>query len=114
MKIQKPQKLIRPDIGRVCGNCFLKLYDCKIFPVLGSVLQALVISFYCLIDTSKLPWYLLHLTDVIIGNIIMGLEILADNPFHKCFHHVAPAIIYKTQKIHGRHICPVVLQAAPE
>ena len=75
--VKQCQKLICFHICRMHLNCFLKLEYSQILTALVTVIQCLIVSFDRLIDLIQLVFFLFYLYNIIIGNVLFRLEILA-------------------------------------
>ena len=106
--------MISLHIGGVCRHHLLQLYDGQVLPVLPGIIQALVKPLHCLVDGLQLPGDFLYFADIIVGDIVVGLDVLAQDPLHQRLDHVSPAVIHKPQKVPGRDVGLVVLETFTE
>ena len=77
MDIEEGQKLIGLHIGGVRRHHLLQLYDSQVLPVLPGIIQALVKPLHCLVDGLQLSGNFLYFADIIVGDIVVGLNVLA-------------------------------------
>ena len=77
MDIEEGQKLIGLHRGGVRRHHLLQLYDSQVLPVLPGIIQALVKPLHCLVDGLQLSGNFLYFADIIVGDIVVGLNVLA-------------------------------------
>ena len=109
IQINQGQKLIGLHKVRVDRHRLLQLDHSQVLAALLAVAESLVKPFDCLVDRLQLALGLLNLLNIVIRYIFMGLEILAQNPFHQRLYHIASAVIDESKQIPGSYISPIIL-----
>ena len=81
----------------VCHH-FLQLDNGQILPLLIAVGKALVELADSLVHLLKLCRIFLQFLYIVIGDVLVGLEILAEDPLHKRLPDLSPSVIDKSRR----------------
>ena len=97
--VKQRQKLVCPDILRIIGKHLLKLDHSQILTVLPAVRKCLIVLLDRLVDAIESRLIILDHVNIIIGDIFLRAEILADDPLTKGGYSFSHFKINKSQKI---------------
>ena len=92
----------------------LQLDDCQILASLLAVQQRLIVFLNGLIDRVKPRRICLNRVDILVCDVFLRLQVLADDPFGQSRYHVAHLKTDQSQQVSGLYIVLIQLQTVPQ